>query len=202
MSGGGIWRDVATHFHAATGRTFAYVGSQGNESGGNPNTYVVDLSYLSGTTAHAENSDPIPRTAYVNVGFTGQGHTVNVASGLLFLNTAGSTDGCNVYDITADPWNPKLLFKTGGVSGYQCHDSLVREIDGKTILFVSDGGGRMERIYDITNVNANWPVGTVPPMIGSGTGMVSGIYAHSCWLSQDGRYLFEVSITFCSNFYR
>jgi hypothetical protein len=218
MGGGGIWRDAATYFHPASGKTYAYVGAQvrvllqrmsffifkyaanpktynfafyqGTDGGGTPYAWVVDLSYLSGSTAHGANSNPIPSAGYANIGMSDQGHTVNVGHGLLFLNTARSADGCMVYDLTGNPRSPKFLFKTGGSSGRDCHDSFVRQINGKTILFVSDGSGRRETLYDITNVNANWPVNTRPPQIGL-TGQVGGIYAHSCWLSQDNRYLFE-----------
>lgn len=96
-----------------------------------------------------------------------------------------------MYDLTADPWNPRFLFKTGGTNGHQCHDSYVREgIDGKDVLFVSEGNGRLERFYDITAVDANWEEGKLPPYIGE-TDAIPGIYAHESWLSEDNRYLFE-----------
>ena len=107
----------------------------------------------------------------------------------MFLNTAGSTNGCRVYDLTANPRSPSFLFNTGGTSR-DCHDSYVREnIDGKDVLFVSDGRGRRERFYDVTNVDSSWPAGVVPPLIGS-TASVSGIYDHESWLSEDNRYLY------------
>eukprot|EP00579_Thalassiosira_antarctica_P033091 CAMPEP_0202000898 /NCGR_PEP_ID=MMETSP0905-20130828/7147_1 /ASSEMBLY_ACC=CAM_ASM_000554 /TAXON_ID=420261 /ORGANISM="Thalassiosira antarctica, Strain CCMP982" /LENGTH=787 /DNA_ID=CAMNT_0048557497 /DNA_START=44 /DNA_END=2407 /DNA_ORIENTATION=+ len=196
MEGGGYWRDAATHFDPSTGKTFAYVGSQGTQGGGqNPNLVVFDLSYLSGDINIPDgiDSDPIPAGTggYLNLGYKDLTHTINVARGLLFLNTARASNGCRVYDLTANPWNPSFLFNTGG-TGRDCHDSFVREnIDGKDVLFVSDGSGRRERIYDITNVDANWSVNTVPPQIGAGTPVVSGIYAHECWLSEDNRYLFQ-----------
>lgn len=195
MEGGGKWRDVATHFDTTTNKTFAYVGSQGTQGGGsNPNLFVFDLSHLSGdiNAPNEENSNPIQETTgWRNIGFTDLTHTLNVARGLLFLNTArSSAGGCRVYDLTSDPWNPSFLFQTGTSSGRDCHDSFVREnINGKDILFTSDGGGRRERIYDITNVNAT--TNTVPPEIGTGTTSISGIYAHECWLSKDNRYLFQ-----------
>lgn len=47
-----------------------------------------------------------------------------------------------MFDLTTDPMNPGYLFTTGNRSYHQCHDSFVREgIDGKDILFVSDGNG-------------------------------------------------------------
>jgi len=196
MGGGGYWRDVATHLDASTGKTYAYVGAQGSQGGGgNGELFVFDLSYLSGDASNPDgvNSNPIPSlTGWKNLGYSDQSHTINVARGLLFLNTARSAYGCRVLDLT-QPMAPVQLFYTGGIdSSYQCHDSYVREgIDGKDILFVSDGGGRRERIYDITSVNANWPTATNtrPPFLGE-TAQVSGIYAHESWLSQDNRYLF------------
>ena len=50
--------------------------------------------------------------------------------------------------MTTDPWSPNYLFSVNG-SGKDCHDSHVREnIDGKDMLFVSDGYGRTKSIYD------------------------------------------------------
>ena len=86
MGGGGIWRDVATHFDETSGKTFAYVGAQGTQGGGNPDLYVIDLSPLSGdaNSPNGENSNPIPAgtAGYQNLGFTGLTHTINVARGL------------------------------------------------------------------------------------------------------------------------
>ena len=86
MGGGGIWRDVATHFDQTSGKTFAYVGAQGTQGGGNPDLYVIDLSPLSGdvNSPNGENSNPIPAgtAGYQNLGFTGLTHTINVARGL------------------------------------------------------------------------------------------------------------------------
>ena len=50
--------------------------------------------------------------------------------------------------------------------------------------------GRRERIYDITNVDANWPTDQLPPQLGETTEDTT-IYAHESWLSADNRYLFE-----------
>lgn len=196
MEGGGYWRDVATHFDSRSGKTFAYVGAQGTQGGGsNPNLFVFDLSYLSGSSAtpNDRDSNPIPEDrGWVNLGYTDLTHTINVARGLLFLNFAGNSEGCNVYDLSVDPWNPRFLFNTGGNGGRDCHDSYVREdIDGRDILFVSEGTGRVERFYDITSVDAYWPTDKLPPEVGK-TVAVSGIYAHESWLSEDNRYLFQL----------
>jgi hypothetical protein len=63
MQGGGYWRDAATHYDNASGKTYAYVGAQGTQGGGNnPNVFVFDLSYLSGNigSPHSIDEDPIP----------------------------------------------------------------------------------------------------------------------------------------------
>lgn len=196
MGGGGIWRDAVTHYSTSLEKTFAYVGAQGGQGGGNPNLFVIDLSYLSGdiNSPNGENSDPIPSSAIKDLGETGKTHTINAAKGLLFLNYASGSSGrgCRVYDLTEDPWNPGFLFSTGG-TGKDCHDSFVREdVDGRDILFVSDGSGTRERIYDITDVDADWIEGTMPPLLGQ-TMAVSGIYDHESWLSEDNRYLFVMN---------
>ena len=63
-------------------------------------------------------------------------------------------------------------------------------VNGRDLLISSDGGGRCQRIWDITDVDASWPLNTRPPLIGQ-TPQISGIYAHSNWLSEDNRYLFS-----------
>lgn len=125
-----------------------------------------------------------------DLGMTGLTHTINVARGLLFLHTAYSSNGCRVYDLTTNPMNPKYLFNTSG-SGRDCHDSgVIENVNGRDLWVVSDGGGRCQRIWDITNVGASWPTGALPPLVGQ-TNQISGIYAHSNWVSDDKRYLFS-----------
>ena len=101
MSGGGYWRDVATHTDSVSGKTYAYVGSQGTQGGGkSPNLFVFDLSYLSGdiNNPNGVDSDPIPQgnNGWLDLGYTDLTHTINVARGLLFLNTGRSSTGCQV----------------------------------------------------------------------------------------------------------
>jgi len=190
MEGGGYWRDAATHHDAVTGKSYAYVGAQGNQGGGtNPNLFVFDLSNLSGDINAPNGVDSNP-CVYLNLGMTGLTHTINVARGLLFLHTAYSSNGCRVYDLTTNPMNPKYLFNTSG-SGRDCHDSgVIENVNGRDLWVVSDGGGRRQRIWDITNVGASWPTGALPPLVGQ-TNQISGIYAHSNWVSDDKRYLFS-----------
>ena len=60
---------------------------------------MVNLSTISGNTVHGENSNPIPLLDYVNWGRTNYGHTLTVGNGLLFLNTDGSYQGCQIFDL-------------------------------------------------------------------------------------------------------
>lgn len=126
MSGGSgtIWRDVATHFDQASGKTYAYVAAQG---GGSPELYIVDLSPLSGSTAQGEDSNPIKSADYVTRGYAGYGHTVNVENGLLYLNYASSSKGCTILDLLEDPRNP-ILVATWKGSGLDCHDSFAKTV--------------------------------------------------------------------------
>ncbi|KAL7482509.1 hypothetical protein ACHAW6_008188 [Cyclotella cf. meneghiniana] len=189
MDGGGIWRDVVTHYDSTRSKTYAYVGAQGNQGDGkDPNLFVIDLSNLSGNEPHAVDENPV---VVVNLGKTPEfTHTINVARSLLFLNTATSKEGCRVYDLVADPMNPRYLFKTGGSVGRDCHDSSVVTVGSRDFLIVSDGTGRCQRIWDITDVDQDWKAGDLPAIVGQ-TQEISGIYAHSNWVSEDKRYLFS-----------
>eukprot|EP00804_Cyclotella_cryptica_P015092 CCRYP_000666-RB/>CCRYP_000666-RB protein AED:0.22 eAED:0.22 QI:211/1/1/1/0.83/0.71/7/631/662 len=189
MTGGGIWRDVVTNYDSIRGKTYAYVGAQGNQGDGkDPNLFVIDLSNLSGNEPHAVDENP---AVVQNLGKTPEfTHTINAARGLLFLNTANSKEGCRVYDLVADPMNPRFLFKTGGSVGRDCHDSSVVTVGSRDLFIVSDGTGRCQRIWDITDVDQDWNTGDLPVIIGQ-TQQVSGIYAHSNWVSEDKRYLFS-----------
>ena len=74
---GRIWRDVDIHQDPVSRKTYAYVGAQ--SSG---NFWIVDLSYLSGTTPHGVDSNPIPPAGIADRGRTNYGHTVFVNDGL------------------------------------------------------------------------------------------------------------------------
>lgn len=183
MAGGRIWRDVATHEDLPSGKTYAYVGAQ--SSG---NLWVVDLSYLSGTTPHGADSDPIPPAGYVDRGRTNYGHTVHTSDGLLFMNSAGSSLGCQIFDLLADPWNPPLVAAWSGTQK-DCHDSFTRTnvpgTGGKDVLYSADGYTTSYRLLDITSVRS----GGSPTLIGQ-TAPASGIYAHSNWLTDDSAFLY------------
>jgi len=185
MAGGRIWRDVATHEDLPSGKTYAYVGAQSNG-----NLWVVDLSYLSGSTAHGVDSNPIPPAGYADRGRTNYGHTIHVGEGLLFMNSAnqGSSLGCQIFDLLQDPWNPPLIASWSGTQR-DCHDSFVRAnvpgSGGKDILYSADGYARSYRLLDITNVRS----GGSPTLIGQ-TPTLSGIYGHSNWLTEDSQHLY------------
>ena len=193
MSGGAspplgrIWRDVDVYTDPISGKSYAYVAAQ---SGGN--FWVIDLSYLSGGTAHGVDSNPIPPVGIADRGRTNYGHTlfVNSALGLLFLNSAnnGTTLGCQIFDLVANPFDPPLLPSWTG-SGHDCHDSYSRAnvpgSGGKDLLYSAEGYAIRYRILDISGVRS----GTAPTLIGE-TATVTGIYGHSNWLDDDSRYLF------------
>jgi choice-of-anchor B domain-containing protein len=184
---GRIWRDVDIHEDPVSGKTYAYVGAQ---AGGN--FWVMDLSYLSGSTAHGVDSNPIPPAGIADRGRTNYGHTVfvNDGMGLLFLNSAnnGSTLGCQVLDLLQNPFDPPVIASWSG-SGHDCHDSYARAnvpgSGGKDLLYVADGYATRYRVIDITNVRTN---GTTS-LLGE-SAAVSGIYSHSNWPDEDSHYVY------------
>jgi choice-of-anchor B domain-containing protein len=182
---GRIWRDVQTSWVA--GKTYAYVAGQSNA-----NFWVVDLSYLSGSTPQGIDSNPIPPAAIADRGRTNYGHTVFVNDDLdlLFLNSANnaSTLGCQIFDLRPNPFDPPQIASWEG-SGHDCHDSFVRGnvpgSGGRDLLYSSEGYATRYRIIDITNVRTT---GTTS-LVGE-TAAVTGIYAHSNWLDDDSHYLY------------
>ena len=182
---GRIWRDADIHYDTVSGKTYAYVGAQSNG-----NLWVVDLSYLSGSTPQGVDSNPIPPAGIADRGRTNYGHTVFVNDGLLFMNTAnaGSTLGCQIFDLLLNPFDPPVIAGWSG-SGRDCHDSVARNnvpgSGGKNLLYSADGYATRHRILDITSVRS----GGTPTLLGE-TAPVSGIYAHSSWLTEDSRYLY------------
>ena len=165
--GGRVNHDVDTYEDPISGKTFAYFGGQANE-----NLFSIDLSYLPGT---------IPGSGILNLGRTNYAHTLQVTDGLLFANSAGSSLGCRVFDVQANPVNPPLL--TQGWSGptRDCHDSFTRD----NVLYSADGYSSRWRIVDINGIRS----GIAPTLIGE-TAAKPGRYAHSGWLSDDSQYLF------------
>lgn len=184
---GRIWRDVDIYADPISGKTYAYVAAQ--SSG---NFWAIDLSSLSGTTAHGVDSNPIPPAGIADRGRTNYGHTVFVNSelGLLFLNTAnsGSTLGCQIFDLAANAFDPPALPSWTG-SGRDCHDSYSRKnvpgSGGRDLLYSAEGYAIRYRIIDITGVRS----GITPTVVGE-SATVTGIYAHSNWLDDDSHYLY------------
>ena len=140
---------------------------------------MVNLSAISGNTVHGENSNPIPSSDYVDRGRTNYGHTLTVGNGLLFLNTAGSYQGCQIFDLEENPWNPPLVSSWSG-SGRDCHDSMVKTVNGQELLFSADGYSRRYRIADLSGVRG----GGSPQLIGE-TPSYGGVYAHQNFVSED-----------------
>ena len=167
-AGGRIQRDIDTYFDPVSGKTYAYFGGQEGA-----NLYSIDLSYLPGT---------IPASGIVDLGRTNWTHTLQVADGLLFVNSAESSLGCQIFDAQANPANPPLLAQSWSGSGRDCHDSFTRD----NILYSADGYSTRWRIVDIAGIRG----GSAPTLLGE-TAMKSGVYAHSSWLSDDSQYMYS-----------
>ena len=167
-AGGRIQRDIDTYLDPVSGKTYAYFGGQEGA-----NLYSIDLSYLPGT---------IPASGIVDLGRTNWTHTLQVADGLLFVNSAGSSLGCRIFDAQANPANPPLLAQSWSGSDRDCHDSFTRD----NILYSADGYSTRWRIVDIAGIRG----GSAPTLLGE-TAMKSGVYAHSNWLSDDSQYMYS-----------
>ena len=167
-AGGRIQRDIDTYLDPVSGKTYAYFGGQEGA-----NLYSIDLSYLPGT---------IPASGIVDLGRTNWTHTLQVADGLLFVNSAGSSLGCQIFDAQANPANPPLLAQSWSGSDRDCHDSFTRD----NILYSADGYSTRWRIVDIAGIRG----GSAPTLLGE-TAMKSGVYAHSSWLSDDSQYMYS-----------
>ncbi len=171
----GIWG------YAAGSREYAL---QSNSFG----LHIIDVT--DPAAPQGVDSNPIPAAGIADRGRTNYGHTVFVDNGLLFMNTANnaSTLGCQIFDLLQNPFDPPVIAGWTG-SGHDCHDSVARTnvpgSGGKDLLYSSDGYATRYRILDITNVRS----GGAPTLLGE-TAPVSGIYAHSDWLTEDSRYLF------------
>ena len=167
-AGGRIQRDIDTYLDPVSRKTYAYFGGQEGA-----NLYSIDLSYLPGT---------IPASGIVDLGRTNWTHTLQVADGLLFVNNAESSLGCQIFDAQANPANPPLLAQSWSGSGRDCHDSFTRD----NILYSADGYSTRWRIVDIAGIRG----GSAPTLLGE-TAMKSGVYAHSSGLSDDSQYMYS-----------
>ncbi len=76
MSGGYLWRDVATHTDANSGKVYAYVAAQDKDNKQASNLFAIDLSRLSDdiNNPNGVNSNPIPSGAngFVDLGESGK----------------------------------------------------------------------------------------------------------------------------------
>lgn len=151
LDGGAIHRDVEVY------QNYAYVGGQQGST-----TSVIDLSGL-------PNLAPVVHTIVPSLDFS---HTLNIADGHLYLNSAAGH--CRIYELS-NPTFPGLI---NVYTADDCHDSYVQ---GN--LMISAGGFTSRfTLVDITNKAA--------PVILGFTPIQSGIYAHSAWLSEDGNTLY------------
>jgi len=176
MSGGNPWRDVAVYGN------YAYVAGQASA-----NLWVINLRSLSGKEPNGENSNPISSNDYKDRGYTNYGHTINAYDGILYLNTAGSTRGCTMLDLEANPFDPPKITDAGGGD---CHDSFVRKgvrvgNDSKDLLFRSDGYQGDYSVLDITDVRTTKSFAVI-----SETASKSGTYSHYNYVDEDNKYMY------------
>jgi choice-of-anchor B domain-containing protein len=183
MTGGEIWRDVET-FQASNGKTYAYAGAQ--KGVGPANLWVIDLSYLSGSTRHDVDSNPIPTSAMKDLGETDNSHTLNINQelGLLSLNSANPSNGCRIFDLTDDPMQPRYLASHSGLEN-DCHDSLmvpnfdVPGMGPRDVLISADGYSGLFRLVDITDIRTSGGGSSTLTVLGETQRMGSYAYAHS-----------------------
>lgn len=197
MPGGGTWRDAATHTDDDTDKSYVYVHAQ---AGGANNFWIIDLSYLSGTIPNLGFLPPIPASGIVSrSGYPDAGHTVNVAGGYLFINSAYNSQGVYILDLLQDPWDPPLVAHWTGGAG---HDTFffpnlaVPGMGNRDIMFASDGGAARTRLVDLTNVRSNYAERGTPLLIDralSETNRIAPQYAHSTAIPDDGltMYIFD-----------
>lgn len=178
MPGGRIHRDVHVFNDINSGKSYAYVGGQESSD-----VWVVDLSYLPGT---------IPSSGYKSLGYLNYAHTLfmlptrslgDPADGVLFMNSAGTTLGCKLLDVLADPWTPPLL--PWSWTGGDCHDSFARN----ATFYTADGYMRKWSINDLSAAHTS-TYDSARDFLGQ-TAPVTGIYAHSCWLTDDSQYMYS-----------
>lgn len=127
-------------------------------------------------------------------GYHSLGHTLNVAGGYIFINSAYASDGLYVLDVQTTPRFPRLVARW---SGGDAHDTFF--ISGLTVpglsgprdlLYSSDGRRSNTQILDMTNARGFFlrptlqlqPIGT--------TNTISGHYSHSSAVTNDGQVLY------------
>ena len=165
-----LWGDVKTYL------TYAYVVT---DVGGN-GMDIIDLTNIdAGTITKLQT-------------FTGSGlqESHNIAidndSGYLYVLGGNINGGRLVAFDLADPTNPVLAGSMNSFQGAYVHDAQIVTLtsgpnDGKQIAFCGNGGTGLD-IYDVTDKNNMFRL--------SRTTYPNLSYAHQCWLSEDGQYLY------------
>ena len=97
---------------------------------------------------------------------------MNIWNGILFLNSVHGRlgGGCKSFELRNDPIHPKEIHTyTGG----DCHDSFVKCINNRDIMFETDGRKLKFRFIDITHIrNSEYNfsiVGQTPTKVGAYT---------------------------------
>jgi choice-of-anchor B domain-containing protein len=151
-----IWRDIKTY------GTHAYIVNDDLGLGG-PGIQIVDL---------ADPLNPV-LVNEVDVDFeTAHNVWIDVEAGLLFA-VGADFDGTYIYDLTADPVNPTLIYVH---TGFYTHD-----------MYSRDGVAYMAAIYDgdLVTMDMTALPGAFPELDRIQT---DGAFTHNVWLTQDGNY--------------
>lgn len=157
---GGFWREVREH------NGYAYVTTEQNSG-----LLVVNLTNL-------PNSAPYQT---VNPGGLVTSHTVFIASdGYAYINGTdlGQEGSTVILDLNANPWNPPVVgqFQTNYI-----HDCFERN-DTLWAACINDG---FIKVVNVSNkTQADLPQNTLAVW------NTPQNFAHNCWPSDDGRYLF------------
>ena len=163
------WGDMKTY------QTYVYVV---NESGGG-----FDIVHLS----DVDNGN-VTLVATVTAGGISSSHNVAIDETSGFLYMCGSTPAggrLQAWDLS-DPKNPTIAGSVSSGAGAYVHDAQIVTYTsgpnaGKQIAFAANGGIGLD-IYDVTNKNNMFRL--------SRTQYPGISYAHQCWLSDDGQYLY------------
>ncbi len=166
---GSSWGDMKTY------QTYVYVV---NESGGGFD--IVDLSDV--------DNGNVTLVQTVTTGGMSSSHNVAIdeTSGFLYLcgsNLAGGR--LQAWDLS-DPENPTIAGSVSAGQGATVHDAQIVTFTsgpnaGKQIAFAANGGIGLD-IYDVTDKGNMFRLSrSVYPNLA---------YAHQCWLSDDGQYLY------------
>ena len=126
--------------------------------------------------AEAINGDSV--ATYIqntDLGFTTAHNIFIDENGVLYVFGSNySNGGCEMYDLTTNPENPIFL---GVFDDYYFHDGMVR---GDTLW----GGAIYNGVFSVVDVSDK----SNPEIIGSHS--TPNTFAHNCWISDDGDYLF------------